>query len=163
MDHRFSLFPYKAKLAGWLCIFISIPFAYLYFWGGKPEFFNMKIFAAVTTYTKTRFFVISQTNVLDEISAILLITGIALISFSREKDEKEHFEALRIKAMINSVYFTIVLWLLSFVFIYGMAIFIVSFLIFIIFLLTYNLLFRFYLLKDGRDTEMYKNQRDEGA
>ncbi|HKK42485.1 MAG TPA: hypothetical protein VJ963_08760 [Bacteroidales bacterium] len=159
MDNRFSLFPHKAKLAGWLCIILSIPFGYLYFWGGKPEFFNMKIFAAVTTYTKTRFFVISQTNVLDEISAILLITGIALISFSREKNEKMHFEALRIKAMINAVYFTIVFWILSFVFIYGMAIFIVSFLVFFVFLLTFNLLFRFYLIRDKRVADPHDNQR----
>jgi len=132
---------------------LSLPFAYLYFWGGKPEIFNVKIFAIVTTYLETRFFVVSQTNILDELAAILFISGIALISFSKEKNEKEHFEALRIMALIKAMYFTMAFWLLSFLLIYGIAIFIVSFLVFIVFLLAYNLLFRFYLLKEKRSRQ----------
>lgn len=148
---KLSLFPFKAKFLGLVFVFLSVPFAYLYFWGGKPEIFNIKIFAVVTTYLETRYFVISQTNMLDELAAILFISGIALISFSKEKNEKAHFEPLRIKALVKAMYFTIAFWLLSFLFIYGMAIFIVSFLVFIVFLFTYNLLFRFYLLKDKQE------------
>ena len=117
-------------------------------WGGKPEIFNIKVFAIVTTYLETRYFVISQTNILDELAAILFISGIALFSFSKEKNEKEHFEALRIKAFINAMYVTIAFWLTSFLFIYGMAIFIVSFLVFILFLIIYNIFFRYYLQKN---------------
>ena len=145
-----SLFPYKAKFLGLAFVVFSLPFAYLYFFGGKPEIFNIKIFAIVTTYLKTRFFVVSQTNILDELAAILFISGIALFSFSKEKNEKTYFESFRIKALVKAMFYTIAFWLLSFLFIYGMAIFIVSFLVFIIFLLTYNLLFRFYLIKDKR-------------
>lgn len=153
MRHRLSIFPFKAKFWGLAFIILSVPFAYLYFWGGKPDIFNIKIFAIVTTYLETRYFVVSQTNILDEIAAILLISGIALISFSKEKNEKENFEPLRIKALVNGLYFTMAFWLLSFLFIYGMAIFIVSFFVFIIFLLAYNLLFQFYLLKDKRSRQ----------
>lgn len=156
-----SLFPFRAKFLGLAFIVLSVPFAYLYFWGGKPEIFNFKIFAVVTTYMETRFFVVSQTNILDELAAILFISGIALISFSKEKKENAHFESFRIKALVNAMYFTIAFWLLSFLFIYGMAIFMVSFLVFIVFLLTYNLFFRFYLLKDRQDDGMYKTRSDE--
>lgn len=148
MDCKLSLFPFKAKFMGLALMVLSLPFAYLYFWGGKPEIFNIKIFAVVTTYLETRYFVISQTNILDELAAIFFILGISIFSFSKEKCEKEYFELLRVKALVKALYLTILFWLISFLFVYGMAIFIVSFLIFIIFLLTYNILFRIYLRHD---------------
>ena len=153
MEHKLSIFPYKAKFLGFALVVLALPFAYLYFWGGKPEIFNVKIFAFVTTYLETRYFVLSQTNILDELAAVLTIIGIALISFSMEKNEQEYFEAIRIKALISAVYFTIAFWLLSFFFIYGMAIFIVSFFIFIVFLLAYNSFFRYYLIKNKRSLQ----------
>lgn len=145
-----SIFHYKAKFWGFAFLLLSVPFTYLYFWGGRPDFFKMKIFAVVTKYLETRYFVIAQTNILDELAAILFISGIALISFSKEKKEETHFEDLRIKALIKSLFITLCLWLLSFLLIYGMPIFFVSFFVFILFLIIYNLLFRFYLMKDRR-------------
>jgi hypothetical protein len=148
MYSNLSVFPYKAKFLGLSLMVLAVPFAYLYFWGGKPEIFNFKTFAFVTTYLETRYFVVSQTNILDELAALFFIAGISLVTFSKEKNEKPHFEVLRTKALINSVFITIVLWMVSFLFIYGMAIFVVSFLIFVILLVVYNILFRIYLLKD---------------
>jgi len=52
---------------------------------------------------------------------------------------------LRIKALIHSLFFTLGLWALSFLLIYGMFIFPVSMVMFIVFLLGYSLLFRIYL------------------
>jgi len=148
MDCKLSLFPFKAKFIGLALVVLSLPFAYLYFWGGKPEIFNIKTFAVVTTYIETRYFVISQTNCLDELAAIFFIVGITLLSFSKEKYEKEHYELLRTKALVKALYVTLLFWIISFLLVYGLAIFIVSCLIFIIFLLTYNILFRIYLRQD---------------
>ena len=147
MEYKLSLFPFKAKFLGLALMLLALPFAYLYFWGGKPEIFNIKIFAVVTSYFETKYFVISQTNALDELAAIFFILGITLFSFSKEKFEKKHYELLRTKALINALYLTILLWIFSFLFIYGKIIFLVSFLIFLIFLFIYNLLFQYYLLK----------------
>ncbi len=143
-----SIFPYKAKFIGLVLIILAVPLTYFYFWGGKPEIFNIKIFAIVTTYIETKYFVVSQTNILDELAAIFLIIGITLVSFSKERNEKYNYNFLRIKALINSMFFTILLWSISFLFVYGMAIFIVSFSIFIVFLLAYNILFRLYLYQE---------------
>lgn len=145
-----SIFPYKAKFIGLILMALSLPFTYLYFWGGKPAIFNIKIFAIVTTYLETKFFVVSQTNALDELAAIFFLIGIGLVSFSKERNEKCNYNFLRIKALINSLFFTILLWLISFLLVYGMAIFIVSFSIFIVFLFVYNLLFRLYLYQDKK-------------
>lgn len=142
-----SKFPFQAKRIGITLILLSIPFAYLYFWGGRPEAFNIKVFAIVSQYLETRYFVLAQTNVLDELAATLLILGVALFSFSKEKKEEAHFDALRIKALVNALFFSITFWMLSFLFIYGMAIVIISISIFLLFLFVYNLLFRIYLYK----------------
>ena len=131
---------------------LAMPFAYLYFWGGKPDILNFKTFAFITTYLETRYFVMSQTNILDELAAVLFLSGISLVSISIEKNEKQEFDILRSKALANSVFITIVFWMVSFLLIYGMAIFIASFLIFVILLVVYNLLFRYYLLKDKNAT-----------
>jgi hypothetical protein len=150
MGLSLSLFPFRIKFLGLVLMILALPFAYLYFWGGKPEIFNIKIFAVITSYSETKYFVVSQTNALDELAAIFFISGMTLFSFSKEKIEKEHYELLRTKALINALYSTILLWLLSFIFIYGKIIFLISFLIFLIFLFIYNLFFRYYLLQSRK-------------
>ncbi len=145
-----SVFNYRMKFLGLAFILFSIPFAYLYFWGGRPDFFQIKVFAIVSKYMNTRYFVIAQTNILDELAAILFLSGLALISFSKERKEEDHFEKLRIKALINSLYITIGFWLLSFLFVYGMSIIFVSVFVFVLFLVTYNILFRLYLTRNKK-------------
>lgn len=157
MKISLSIFPYKIRFLGFAFIVSAIPFTYLYFWGGKPDIFKINIFALVTTYMETRYFVLAQTNILDELAAILFISGIALVTFSKEKTEHKHFENLRIKAVVNSIYITIIFWALSFLFVYGMAIFVVSFSVFILFLVTYNLLFRIYLYKEKMTNDALTN------
>src|SRR5690606_28647595 len=107
MNSTLSVFPYKAKFLGLGLMVLAMPFAYLYFWGGKPDIFNFKTFAFITTYLETRYFVMSQTNILDELSAVLFLSGISLVSFSKEKNEKQEFDILRSKALANSVFITI--------------------------------------------------------
>lgn len=153
MKFRLSLFPFWTKFLGLLLMLLALPFAYLYFWGGKPEAFNIKTFAVITSYAQTKYFVFSQTNALDEIAAILFLVGITLFSFSKERIEKEFYESLRIKALINSLYSTILLWILSFLFIYGKVIFLVSFFILVVFLFIYNLNFRYYLLRSSKSKQ----------
>lgn len=150
MNLNLSIFRYEAKFVGIVMVILSLPFAYLYFWGGRPDAFIVKVFAVVTQYMETRYFVIAQTNVLDELAAILFISGIAIFSFSKEKNEELHFETLRVKALIKAMYTTLGLWLLSFLLIYGMAIFFVSFFVFVIFMINFNILFRVYLLKSKK-------------
>jgi hypothetical protein len=147
---RLAIFPYRAKYLGLAFIMIAIPFAYLYFWGGKPDVFNIKTFAFVTTYSETRYFVWSQTNILDELAAIFFISGFSLISFSIERREQENFEPLRLKALVRALQVSIVLLILAFVFVYGLAIILACFIVFFLFLLIYNILFRFYLFTENR-------------
>jgi len=147
MEYKIPLLPAKAKYIGWALIASAAVFAYLYFFGGKPDFFKVKVFALACLYLEKSFCVIIQTNLLDELAAVLFIAGWTVCAFSKEKDEKEAYNLLRIKALIHSLFFTLGLWALSFLLIYGMFIFPVSIVMFIVFLLGYRLLFRIYLYK----------------
>jgi hypothetical protein len=147
---RLAIFPYRAKYLGLAFMIIAIPFAYLYFWGGKPDIFNIKTFAFVTTYSETRYFVWSQTNILDELSAVFFISGLSLISFSQERLEQTHYEQFRLKALVRALQVSIIMLCAAFLVVYGVAIFIVCFLIFFFFILIYNALFRFYLFQDSK-------------
>ena len=144
-----AVFPFRAKFIGLGFMILALPFGYLYFFGGKPDIFNIKVFVIISAYLENSYFVMSQTNALDELAAIFFISGISLVSFSKEKIEKEHYKQLRIKALINSLFFTILFWLCSFIFIYGMAIIILSLFILILFLIMYNVLFRYYMFRNN--------------
>ena len=120
---------------------------YLYFFGGRPAFFETKVFAIVTAYIKTRYFVVIQTNLLDEMAAIFLLSGLGFISFSKEKMEKKEFMILRFRALIWAAYSSIILWILVFLLFYGYSIFILAPLVFIFFFVFYNIIYRVLLVK----------------
>ncbi len=144
---HFPLFPYKARIIGALLILPGLFFGYLYFFGSRPTFFETKVFAIVTTYMENRFFVIAKTNLLDELFSIFCISGLTLLVFSREKREKDGYDLIRAKALIKAVYIALGIWLCSFLLIFGWAIFVVSTLLFIIFLITYYVVFRILITK----------------
>jgi apolipoprotein N-acyltransferase len=138
----FAPFPYRAKIISLFLIIPGLFFGYLYFFGSRPTFFETKVFAVVSTYMENRFFVLARTNILDELFAILCISGLVLFVFSKEKIEKEGYDQLRARALIKSVYITLIFWLASFLLVFGYAIFLVSAFLFIFFLITYYVVFR---------------------
>lgn len=155
MEFKMFLLPYKMRFVAVALLISAAVCAYLYLWGGRPEFFNIKIFALVSVYLETRYFVIAQTNILDELAAILLLAGIVAFSFSKLKTEKPEYHLFRIKALVYSVFIASAFWILSFLLIYGMAIFLITSGLFIFYLISYNLLFYYFILKNkGTNTAL---------
>jgi hypothetical protein len=144
---RFYLFPERFRWIGLFILLLGLVSTYLYFWGGKPDFFNSKIFAVYTSYVTTRYFVIAQTNLLDEIGAIFSIVGLVFIGFSKEKTENEVIGILRAQSLLISLVSASAIWILFFLFIYGWPIFIFSSLIFIVFLTLFIVVFRIMLYR----------------
>lgn len=141
------LFPRKFKFAGYVLIVLGLISAYLYFLGGKPDFLTSPIFAVITSYAETRYLVLAQTNLLDEIAAVFLLTGLIFIGFSEVKNESAEIKSIRIKALILSVYFTASFWIIVFLLIYGWTIFIFSTFVFYVYLLLYFGIFNYLLFK----------------
>ena len=145
MEPTLFLFSHRSRFYGLISILASLACAWLYFRGGKPDLFNIRIFAIVSAYMETRYFVWAQTNILDELAAVLLIAGITIISFSKEINESELLNLFRIKALYNSLLITLSFWICCIFLIYGLAIFIVSSGVLILYLIIYNILFRYYI------------------
>lgn len=146
-EFNFPLLPHRFRYIGIVLIPLGFFFGYLYFYGSRPVFFETRVFAVVTTYMENRFFVLARTNLLDELFAILSILGVALIVFSREKSEKEGYDLIRAAALIKAVYISLMIWILSFLVIFGWAIFLACTILFIIFLITYYITFRILISK----------------
>ena len=138
------LFPHPFRRLGYLFILIAFGFAYLYFWGGRPSFFEVPVFAIITSYAETRWFVMAQTNLLDELAHLFLISGLVMIAFSREHHETQAIQLCRIRALFYAVYITSALWIVIYLTVYGWPIVIVSATVFIqllvLFILTYRVL-----------------------
>jgi apolipoprotein N-acyltransferase len=139
---KILLFPFLTKYLGLIFILCGLISGYLYFYGGRPSFFNVKVFALVSSYLETRYFCIIKTNILDEIAAIFLVAGLTLLAFSKEKPEKREYMAVRFKSWVYSVYLSVILWILIFLLVYGYSIFLASPLVFILLLIIYNIIFR---------------------
>lgn len=88
----FPLLKHWYRYAGLALLLIGGLAGYLYFAGGKPDFFTAKIFAFLTSYMETRTFVVAQTNLLDETAAIFLVLGLIFIGFSSEKKRETRTE-----------------------------------------------------------------------
>ena len=142
------LFPYQYRKFGFLLVLTSLITAYLYFWGGRPSFFEVPIFAIITSYAETRWFVLAQTNLLDELTHLFLISGLLMIAFSKEYHESEEINSYRIRALFYAVYSTSALWIVIYLTVFGWPILIVSTTVFIQLLLLFILFFRYLLYKN---------------
>ena len=111
------LLPHYCKTIGFILVLFGIVFLVLYL---KFDFnYTTSVFAIISIYLENRFFVITQNNIIDEITLILFVIGFGLIVFSKEKNEVEQLNALREKALINAVIVNTFFMLFSIFFIYG--------------------------------------------
>ncbi|NBC04017.1 MAG: hypothetical protein GVY20_09970 [Bacteroidetes bacterium] len=141
------LLPFRFRLVGYIMILFSFGAAYLYFWGGRPALFEVPVFAILTSYAETRWFVIAQTNALDEIAVLSALLGLLFILFAREKNENAEIQNMRVRSLFLSVYITIGLMILIYVTVFGWPVFIPISFSFILFLLVAIIRFKINLFK----------------
>ena len=107
--------------------------------------FSMPVFAIYSSFLKTKMFETFRTNFADELILLLLIAGLGLIVFSKEKMEFEHFDSARTKALVRAVILNNIFLLFSILFVYGSGF--IAILVLNLFSLSLFYLFFFYLLK----------------
>jgi hypothetical protein len=90
-------------------------------YGFKPDMLDMKIFAFYSSYLETKYMEFVRNNMSEEVTGFLLITGLFLIAFSREKIEIELMNRLRLKAFFIAAYLNFIFLLVSLFFTYGFA------------------------------------------
>jgi hypothetical protein len=141
---------YRFKPAGYFLVGTGIIFTILYF---TVKFrFEIPVFAVASTYLKTKYLTTFSTNFSDESIFILLLAGLSLIVFSKEKDERESFAGLRHKALIRAIIADILFLIFTVVFIYGAgfiaAVLINVFLPFFLYIIIFNIM-KFQELRNG--------------
>lgn len=141
------LLPYSLKIAGMVLAFAGTISAIIYI------FFDYKlklsVFAVYSSFLATKYFTSFKTNFLDELTMLLLISGLALIVFSKERNETEGLDLLRLRAFFRALIANTVFLLLSVIFVYGsgfIAILVVNIFSFFIFYLLF-----FYLRKREKE------------
>jgi len=104
----------------WVGIFLSLAgiiLAVMYFFFDFS--FTLPVFAVFSSFIETKIFATFTTNFADELILILLITGVGLIVFSKEKHETEMLDKLRLSAIFKSILANTIFLLFSVLFIYG--------------------------------------------
>lgn len=85
----------------------------------KPEFLDLKVFAFYSFYIESKSFTFITHQMIEEIGGVLLLSGLFLIAFTREKVELDLIGDLRLKAFFISTYLNFFYILISILFFYG--------------------------------------------
>lgn len=120
------LFPNRYKKLGWLLFIPGIILGIVFLiYQSDISLFNIKVFAIAeeAIFNDTTFFSISENNVLDEISSILIIIGALLIAFSKEKSEDEFISKIRLESLVWATYINYAILILAIIFVYDMTFF----------------------------------------
>jgi len=141
---KFCFLPYWSKWTGAFLFLAGVVLAILSNVQGVR--IEAPVFAIVSSFLETRFFVSFKTNIADELTLLLLLGGALLVFCSAERRETELSEKLRIKALYRAILANSVFLLFSIVFTFGAGFFLVlilnTFSFFIFYFLIYALIRR---------------------
>lgn len=142
------LLPNKLRIYGWAILFLGILFGVSrFYFGFKPKFFNIKVFAIYSKYFETNYFKVIDNHISEELTALFLLVGLFLISFTKEKIENDMISMIRYKSLILTFYINTVLIALSFLFVFGFGF--INILVINVFspLIIYIILSKYFLIK----------------
>ncbi len=147
------LLPHKFKFVGSALFTLGLILAYIRFsMGVKPEFMTIPVFAVYSSFLEAKSFQVITNNVSEEIVIICLLLGLALLNFSKEKEETQLVNHFRFKALIYSVAANIFFLILCTLFIYGFAYFNVLMVNIFSQLILYQVVFRFLIFAKKNGT-----------
>jgi hypothetical protein len=116
------LLPRSFRLVGIIFIIIGLIIGIARFkFGLKPDLLDMKMFAFYSSYLETKYMEIIRNNMAEEFTGFFLIAGLFMMAFSREKDENEQMNLLRLKAFFAAAWMNFLFLLVSLFFTYGLA------------------------------------------
>lgn len=146
------LFPYAAKKYGWVLFYPSFIFGIYLLFG--PEFeIKLPVFALINTGLTegATFFTMTETNILDEVTSILLILSLFLIAFSKEKVEDELVAKIRLESLLWATYVNYAVLVLAILFLFEFAFYWVMILNMFTILLVFMLRFKWNLFQVNKE------------
>ena len=113
-----------------------------FYFGVKPDLLDQKVFAVYSVYLKTRTMKIESNQLIEEIVGLLLILGLLMIAFAREKDESSQISSIRLKSFFISFYINTAFLIFSILFTFGLAFIYMAILNLVVPLLIYIIVFQ---------------------
>ena len=90
-------------------------------YGFKPDVLDLDTFAVYSSYLETKFMQVVRNNFGEEITGILMVGGLFLMAFAREKTENELTSRLRLKSFFIAAYINFAFLIAAFLFTFGIA------------------------------------------
>jgi hypothetical protein len=120
---RFSfLLPNGFKPLGFILSSAGIVLAVVrFYFGYKPKLLKRNVFAIYSYYLDSKFMQVIKNQLLEEVAGVLFVLGIFLIAFTREKDEDEKTNEIRLRAFFIAAYLDVLFVLISLLFTFGMG------------------------------------------
>lgn len=92
-----------------------------FYFGFKPKFLTIDFFSLYSYYLDEKFMQTVRNNFGEEITGFLIITGLFMIAFAREKTENELIGIIRMRAFFYSFYLNFLFLLVALLFTFGFA------------------------------------------
>jgi hypothetical protein len=90
-------------------------------YGFKPDALDQKMFAFYSSYLESKYMKFISNNLSEELIGFLLVAGLFLVAFAREKVEYALYNMFRLKAFFIAAYLNFLFLLFSLFFTYGFA------------------------------------------
>lgn len=117
----------------------------------KPDFLDLKVFALYSFYIEAKTFTFITHQMIADIAGIFLLTGLFIMSFTKEKNEKDALSSLRLKAFILAAYVNFFYLLASILFFFGFGFVGALTFFMVVWLAAYFLIFRILLYRKGKE------------
>ena len=145
------LMPNKLRILGIIFLTFGIILLILkYKFNYKPEFLNLKVFALYSFYIEAKTFSMITHQMIADIAGIFLITGLFILSFTKEKNESDEIDSLRLKAFILAAYVNLFYIISSILFFFGFGFVGALTLYSVIWIAIYFLIFRLLLFQKNK-------------
>jgi len=120
---RFSfLLPKGLRPLGFILAAAGIILAFIrFYFGYKPELLKRNVLAIYSHYLDLKFMQVIKNQLIEEVAGIFFMLGIFLIAFTKEKDENEKTNEIRLRAFFIAAYLNVLFVLISLLFTFGMG------------------------------------------
>jgi hypothetical protein len=120
MNLKKMLLPKGLRPFGIVLLILGIILSVLKFsFNLKPDFLDLKVFAVYSYYIEAKTFTMITHQMIGEIGGICMLCGLFLLSFTREKEETEILDSLRLKAFMITVYLNLFYLIFTALFFFG--------------------------------------------
>lgn len=148
--HKY-LMPNGWRLLGFIFFISGIILLILkYKFNLKPDFLDLKVFAIYSFYIEAKKFTMITHQMIADIAGILLLTGLFILAFTKEKNESDAFDPLRLKAFVLASYINLFYLLVSILFFFGFGFVGALTLYMVVWLAAYFLVFKVLLYKKNK-------------